>query len=88
MGGLVLLRLADEIDTQVHNAWTTEEDAIFLEVVGSLLKSGIWPAVKEDGRLTHRGGTGVKAHCTALVRGSHLPLPLYPNRWPWLTLHR
>ncbi|GFZ43876.1 hypothetical protein JCM24511_01596 [Saitozyma sp. JCM 24511] len=53
--------------TQVHSAWTTEEDAIFLEVVGSLLKSGIWPAVKEDGRLTHRGGTGVKAHCTALM---------------------
>jgi hypothetical protein len=56
--------------------------------MSNALKNSIWQAVKEDGRLTHRGGTGVKAHCTALVRDPHAPHPLYQNRWPRLTLHR
>lgn len=60
---------AELIQKQVHNQWTAKEDAIYLEIVGSHLKTSIWQAIKADGRLVYRGSPGVKAHTIAAVSG-------------------
>jgi hypothetical protein len=52
---------------QVHSKWTAEEDAIYLEIVASHLKTSLWQAIKADGRLVHHGGPGIRAHTIAAV---------------------
>jgi hypothetical protein len=48
--------------------WTPAEDQIFIEIMSKCLKAGMWEAVKQDGRLGYRGGQGISAHLTSVVR--------------------
>jgi hypothetical protein len=59
--------LADGSKKQTQNKWTDEEEAVFTSLAEAQLKATMWQAVKEDGRLAHRGGNGIKAHIAAFV---------------------
>ena len=48
-------------------AWTDEEEDIFLELVRKAVTDNMWALAKADGRLVHRGSDGIKAHVKALV---------------------
>ena len=63
-----------ELTNEAHTkrVWTPVEDEIFLEIMSRLVKVRMWDAVKEDGRLGYRGGPGIAAHVTAVVRGLHI----------------
>ncbi len=52
--------------------WESFEEAIFVELVEEVLKSSLWPKVKQDGRLAHRKADGIKKHVVAFVRGHPL----------------
>ncbi|WWC70033.1 uncharacterized protein I206_103977 [Kwoniella pini CBS 10737] len=47
-------------------AWTNEEDAIFIEIIDRVLKAGLYQEVKMDGRL-QRENQAVRAHLTAFM---------------------
>jgi hypothetical protein len=47
--------------------WTPAEEKIFLEIMSKLVKSKMWDAVKDDGRLGYRGAQGIAAHVTSTV---------------------
>ncbi|WVR07091.1 hypothetical protein IAU60_004130 [Kwoniella sp. DSM 27419] len=51
---------------QVKNAWTPEEDTIFIELVKKTLMEGLYPVIKQDGRLA-RESPAVRAHLIALM---------------------
>ncbi|RXK40707.1 hypothetical protein M231_01959 [Tremella mesenterica] len=42
--------------------WSPEEDAILSELLEEVIKTYIWPKVREDGRLTHRSSYGCQYH--------------------------
>ena len=48
-------------------AWTDEEEVIFNDLVKKVVMEHMWAAAKEDGRLAHRGSSGIKAHVKAMV---------------------
>jgi len=50
-----------------YQAWTNEEEAIFLELVKKAVTDNMWALAKADGRLVHRGSDGIKAHVKAMV---------------------
>ncbi|KAK1921415.1 hypothetical protein DB88DRAFT_513444 [Papiliotrema laurentii] len=47
--------------------WNAEEDAILVAILNDLIKSAIWPLIKADGRLVHRGSSGVQYHAKMLL---------------------
>jgi hypothetical protein len=51
-----------------YQAWTDKEEEIFVDIVKKLVTENMWEAVKADGRLAHRGSSGIKAHVKAMVR--------------------
>jgi len=44
-----------------------EEEAIYQQVIADHLQATLWQAIKQDGRLVHRGPTGIKAHMVSTV---------------------
>ncbi|WVQ67628.1 uncharacterized protein L199_005831 [Kwoniella botswanensis] len=47
-------------------AWTAEEESIFLEVIDKVLKINLYREIKADGRL-QRESPAVRAHLIALM---------------------
>lgn len=57
---------------RVRNAWTEEEENVYLGMMSQHLQETFWQKVKEDGRLAYRGPTGIKAHVVSTASRSSL----------------
>lgn len=51
----------------IMKRWSAEADAIVIGMSEKLIKEGIWPMVKTDGRLVSRTSYGVQYHALMLV---------------------
>ncbi|WVF71499.1 hypothetical protein IAT40_006305 [Kwoniella sp. CBS 6097] len=56
----------DDKPRQTKNAWTAEEDAIFIELMLKTLHKSLYFEIKADGRLA-RESPAVKAHLIAMM---------------------
>ncbi|WOO80839.1 uncharacterized protein LOC62_03G004367 [Vanrija pseudolonga] len=56
--------------------WTANEDRILHELLAAIAKKQIWASVQADGRLAHKGCSGIHMRLkTLLGKGATLPKP-------------